>query len=463
MPDSLETIPILLVDDEEDMRQSVGQWLTLAGYEVETHSSAAPALQAIAGGHPGILVTDLRLPGMDGMDLLRRVLALDADVPVVVMTGHGDVTTAVEAMRLGAYDFIEKPFAPDRLTDIVRRACEKRRLVLDNRMLRRSVAEDALEARIVGTSPQARRLRAAVAEIAASDASVVLRGETGVGKDLIARSIHDFGRRARNQFVAINCAAIPETMVESELFGHEAGAFTSAVARRVGKLEFAHRGTLFLDEIESMPLAVQAKLLRALQERTIERLGSNRQIEADTRTIAASKVDLRLAGDEGRFRSDLYYRLCVVELHIPPLRERPDDIVLLFEHFVALSCERHGREKRPIRAATLAALRAHTWPGNVRELRNAAERYALGFGEALEPQLGQSSAEQAGGLSLADQLEQAERQIIERCLAETGGNIAAVMDRLGVPRRTLNEKMARLGIDRSTFAGPERQSSTRQA
>ncbi len=453
MPDRSDATPVLLVDDEEPMRRAVEQWLRLSGHPVEAFPAAAPVLDRIRHDHPGILVTDLRLPGMDGMELLRRVLALDPDFPVVVMTGHGDVTTAVEAMRLGAYDFVEKPFAPERFIEIVGRAGEKRRLVLDNRQLRRAAAEDSLESRIVGTSAAARRLRAAVAEIATSDASVVLHGETGAGKDLVARAIHDFGRRARHPFVAVNCAAIPETMVESELFGHEAGAFTGALARRIGKFEHAHRGTLFLDEIESMPAAVQAKLLRALQDRAIERLGSNKLVEADIRTVAASKVDLKAAGAEGRFRPDLYYRLCVVELHIPPLRERGDDVVLLFEHFVAASCERHGRDKRPIGAGTLAALRGHSWPGNVRELRNAAERYALGFGTALEPRL--DGAMPAGGeapaRTLAEVLEETERRLIERCLAETGGNIAAAMERLGLPRRTLNEKMARLGIDRAAF------------
>ncbi|ODN72627.1 sigma-54-dependent transcriptional regulator [Methylobrevis pamukkalensis] len=455
MPDLKENVPILLVDDEAPMRQAVEQWLQIAGHTVEAFPAAEPALAAIRHDHPGILVTDLRLGGMDGMELLRRTLAIDPDFPVVVMTGHGDVSTAVEAMHIGAYDFVEKPFSPERFTDIVRRACEKRRLTLDNRMLRRAVAEDSLESRIIGTSQAARSLRAAVAEVAASDAAVVLYGETGAGKDLVARCIHDFGRRARQQFVAINCAAIPETMVESELFGHEAGAFTSAVARRIGKFEHAHRGTLFLDEIESMPAAVQAKLLRALQDRTIERLGSNQTIQADTRTIAASKVDLRVASEDGRFRADLYYRLCVVELHIPPLRERAEDIVLLFEHFAASSAERHGREPRPLRAATLSALRAHSWPGNIRELRNAAERYALGFGEALEPRLATPASPASRRLSLARELEEAERRIIEQALAESGGNIAAVMERLDVPRRTLNEKMARLGIDRAAFAAGE--------
>jgi len=353
-------------------------------------------------------------------------------------------------MRLGAYDFIEKPFAPERLLEVVRRASEKRQLVMENRRLRRSMNERTLSSRIIGTSRAAESLRASVAELAGTDVSVILYGETGVGKDLVARCLHDFGRRQKGNYVAVNCAAIPETMVESEFFGHEAGAFTSAVRARPGKVEHANGGTLFLDEIDSMPLATQGKLLRVLQERTVERLGSNRAVGVDIRPIAASKVDLRAASAAGRFRMDLYYRLSVVELTIPPLRERMEDIPLLFEYFAALAAQAHGRPARPVNTAAASALMAHAWPGNVRELRNAAERYALGIGEGVT--VG-GSAESAR-LSLAQQVEAFERAVIERSLAEAGGRISAVMERLDVPRRTLSEKMARLGVDRRRYAEP---------
>src|ERR1700704_2165484 len=279
-----ESSPILFVDDEASMRHAVTQWLGLAGFEMLVHEKATSALSTVSSDFQGILVTDLKMEGMDGMELLRRSQQLDPELPVVVITGHGDVETAVEAMRLGAYDFIEKPFAPERFLEVVRRASEKRALVIENR----------------------RPLRASVAELAAPDVSVVLYGETGVGKDLVARCLHDFGRRAKGNYVAVNCAAVPETMVESEFFGHEAGAFTSASKLRVGKIEHASGGTLFLDEIDSMPLATQAKLLRALQEHLVERLGSNRGIAVDLRAIAASKADLRTMSAEGRFRLDLY-------------------------------------------------------------------------------------------------------------------------------------------------------------
>jgi two-component system, NtrC family, C4-dicarboxylate transport response regulator DctD len=443
-----ESGPILFVDDEASMRHAVTQWLGLAGFETLVHEKAASALNTLSADFSGILVTDLKMEGMDGMELLRRSQQLDPELPVVVITGHGDIETAVEAMRLGAYDFIEKPFAPERFLEVVRRASEKRQLVVENRRLRRAVSEQTLSSRIIGTSTAAERLRTAVAELAGTDVSVIVYGETGVGKDLVARCIHDFSRREKANYVAVNCAAVPETMFESEFFGHEAGAFTSASRARVGKIEHASGGTLFLDEIDSMPLSTQAKLLRALQERVIERLGSNRSIPVDLRPIAASKADLRAASNEGRFRSDLYYRLSVAELTIPPLRERIEDVPLLFEYFAASAATAHERELRPVTSAVLSMLIAHPWPGNVRELRNAAERYALGLPGPLMPQPPEPGDER---LSLAQQVEAFERALIERCLAETGGRISAVLERLNIPRRTLSEKMVRLGIDRQRF------------
>jgi len=450
--------PVLFVDDEASMRQAVTQWLELAGFELMVHESAASALGRLSADFRGVLVTDLKMEGIDGLELLRRAQQVDPELPVIVITGHGDVQTAVEAMRLGAYDFVEKPFAPDRFLDIVRRAGEKRQLVMENRRLRRAVNEQTLNSRIIGTSRAAENLRAAVAELAGTDVSVILFGETGSGKDLVARCLHDFGRRRSGNYVAINCAAIPETMVESEFFGHEAGAFTSAVKARPGKLEHASGGTLFLDEIDSMPLATQGKLLRVLQERTVERLGSNQSIAIDVRAIAASKADLRTMSNEGRFRLDLYYRLSVVELAVPPLRERREDIPLLFEYFAGLAAQAHGRDLRPVSAATTNMLMAREWPGNVREVRNAAERYALGLG-GLMPNLADSDAK----VSLAEQVEAFERAVIERALAESGGKISAVMDQLDLPRRTLSEKMSRLGLDRQQFIEADRQKSAASA
>jgi two-component system C4-dicarboxylate transport response regulator DctD len=444
-----ERAPIVFVDDEAAMRQAVAQWLELAGFRPLVFDRAAPAIAALDADFAGVVVTDLKMEGLDGMQLLRHALQTDPELPVIVVTGHGDVETAVEAMRLGAYDFMEKPFAPERFLDAIRRALDKRRLVIENRLLRSRVNEQSLNSRIIGTSRAAERLRASVAELAGMDVGVVLYGETGVGKDLIARCLHDFGRRAGHAYVAINCAAVPETMVESEFFGHEAGAFTSAMKARPGKLEHASGGTLFLDEIDSMPLASQAKLLRALNDRVVERLGSNRSLPVDLRVLASSKIDLREASAAGRFRLDLYYRLSVVELVVPPLRARKEDIPLLFEYFAASAAQALGRAHRPVPEARLRELVLHDWPGNVRELRNAAERYALGLGEATAPVLGPAPGE---SLSLADQVEAFERAVIVRCLAECGGRISAVLEKLDIPRRTLSEKMARFGLDRRDYA-----------
>ena len=440
--------PILFVDDEAPMREAVSQWLGLAGFDLILHDQAATALHVLSADFAGILVTDLKMEGIDGMALLRHLVSIDPELPAIVITGHGDVETAVEAMRLGAYDFIEKPFAPERFLEVVRRASEKRALVIENRRLRRAVNEPKLSARIIGVSKAAETLRAAVAELAATDVSVILYGETGVGKDLVARCLHDFSPRQKANYVAINCAAVPDTMVESEFFGHEAGAFTSAVRARAGKLEHASGGTLFLDEIDSMPLATQTKLLRALQERVVERLGSNRSVPVNLRPVAASKIDLRKASAEGKFRNDLYYRLSVVELTVPPLRSRVEDIPLLFEYFAAQAAQAHGREPRPVSLAITNVLMGQSWPGNVRELRNAAERYALGLSE---PMTGGMAAVGQERRSLAEQVEAFERALIERCLMESGGKISAVIERLDIPRRTLSEKMARLGLDRRRF------------
>src|SRR5436305_8065044 len=341
-----ERAPVLFVDDEASMRQAVTQWLELAGFQLLVHDNATSVIGKLNADFPGIVVTDLKMEGVDGLELLRRAQQVDPELPVIVITGHGDVETAVEAMRLGAYDFIEKPFAPERLLDIVRHAGEKRALVIENRRLRRAVNEQTLASRIIGTSRAAENLRSAAAELAGTDVSVILSGETGAGKDLIARCPHDFGPRHKGNYVAVNCAAIPETMVESEFFGHEAGAFTSAVKARPGKLEHASGGTLFLDEIDSMPLATQGKLLRVLQERSVERLGSNQSPAVDLRSIASRQNDVRKASNEGRFRIDLYYRLSVFTMTVPTLRERTECIPLLFTYFATSAAQAHGRELR---------------------------------------------------------------------------------------------------------------------
>ncbi|MCQ4297175.1 sigma-54 dependent transcriptional regulator [Pseudomonas stutzeri] len=438
---------VIFIDDEAAIRQAVQQWLELSGFKVRTFSRAREALTALDRDFPGVLISDVRMPDLDGLGLLEQLVELDADLPVIMVTGHGDVPMAVQALRQGAYDFIEKPFTPERLLDSVRRAMDKRRLVCENRQLREQFARKGrIESQLLGVSRAMDNLRRQVLELAGTDVNVLIRGETGSGKEQVARCLHDFSPRSAGPFVALNCAAIPETIFESELFGHESGAFTGAQGKRIGRIEHAAGGTLFLDEIESMPLAQQVKLLRVLQEKTLERLGSNRSIEVDLRVISAAKPDLLEEVRGGRFREDLLYRLNVAELHIPPLRERREDIPLLFEHFSSQAAQRHGRAAPPMTPGELTQLLAHDWPGNVRELINAAERHALG----LTPPTANNPSNTAGS-SLADQMEAFEAQCLHSALQQCKGNITEVMTQLQLPRRTLNEKMQRHGLSRSDY------------
>ncbi|MBD1597488.1 sigma-54-dependent transcriptional regulator [Pseudomonas typographi] len=435
---------VCVIDDEASIREAIEQFLGLCGFTVQTFERADVCLAQLPTDYPGVVVTDVRMPGMDGMALLAELQARDPGLPVILLTGHGDVPMAVAAIRSGAYDFIEKPFDPEQLTRALHRALEKRTLVLENRQLhQRADQHSALQARLLGVSPALGELRQRLLAMAGLPVNVLIRGETGAGKELVARCLHDFSPRAKGPFVALNCAAIPEALFEAELFGHEAGAFTGAHGKRVGKLEFASGGTLFLDEIESLPLAHQAKLLRVLQERHIERLGANQSIEVNLRIVAATKPDLLDEARAGRFREDLVYRLNVAELQLPPLRQRREDIPLLFEHFARHAAEGAGLTSAPLGPLQLAALLAHDWPGNVRELANAAQRHALGLG-AVAP------AAVEGG-SLAAQAEAFEAHCLRAALSRHKGEIKAVMHELQLPRRTLNEKMQRHGLAREAF------------
>ncbi|SFP55116.1 sigma-54-dependent transcriptional regulator [Pseudomonas borbori] len=437
---------VIVVDDEAAIREAVQQWLELSGLQAQTCASAAQALALIDRDFPGVVVSDVRMPGTDGLQLLDKLLELDRDLPVILVTGHGDVPMAVQALRQGAYDFIEKPFTPERLLDSVRRALDKRRLVCENRQLRQQFAlKDHIEAQLLGVSRPMENLRRQILELAGTSVNILIRGDTGSGKERVARCLHDFSPRAGKPFVALNCAAIPEQLFESELFGHESGAFTGAQGKRIGRIEHADGGTLFLDEVESLPLAQQVKLLRVLQERTLERLGSNRSIQVDLRVISAVKPDLLDEVRAGRFREDLYYRLNVASLRIAPLRERREDIPLLFEHFAREAAERHGRDMPPLSPSELARLFGHDWPGNVRELINAAERHALGLSAPLD------SAGELPVQSLAEQMETFEAHCLHRALQHCQGNIAEVMALLQLPRRTLNEKMQRHGLQRTDY------------
>ncbi|MBX8529785.1 sigma-54 dependent transcriptional regulator [Pseudomonas cichorii] len=434
---------VIVVDDEAPIRQAIEPWLTLSGFQVQVYSRAEECLEHLPEHFPGVILTDVRMPGMGGLELLARLQTLDKDLPVILLTGHGDVPMAVEAMREGAYDFLEKPFSPQTLLTNLSRAMEKRQLVLENRRLTEQAdARTQLDTTLLGVSPSLQVLRRNVLELSQLPVNVIIRGETGSGKELVARCLHDFGPRASKPFVALNCAAIPEHLFEAELFGHESGAFTGAQGKRIGRLEYADGGTLFLDEIESMPMAQQVKLLRVLQDKRLERLGSNRSIEVDLRIVAATKPDLLEEARAGRFREDLAYRLNVAQLHLPPLRERREDIVQLFNHFARTAAARMGREAPALSALQLGQLLSHDWPGNVRELANAAERQALGLDIEQVPQQCQS---------LAAQQEAFEAQCLRASLTRHKGDIKSVLNELQLPRRTFNEKMQRHGLVREMF------------
>jgi two-component system C4-dicarboxylate transport response regulator DctD len=444
--------PVFLIDDEKHIRVAGAQMLELAGYDVRAFSSPSEALPLLNPDWSGVVISDIKMPDMDGLTFLTRAQEIDRDLPIILVTGHGDINMAVNAIRDGAYDFLEKPFSSEHLSDVIKRAMEKRVLTLENRRLRRELeTQGASGSRLVGNTPPMQRLLSLIAQIADTDADVLVLGETGTGKELVARSLHEqSSRRARN-FVAVNCGALPESMIESELFGHEAGAFTGAQKRRIGKFEHANGGTLFLDEIENMPLSLQIRLLRALQERSIERLGSNELIPLDLRIVAATKIDLKDASTEGTFREDLYYRLNVVTLEIPPLRERQDDIPLLFQHFVQLAASRYQRDPTPPTPVQMHRLLGHDWPGNVRELRNCAERYLL-LGDCAPQQNGNADSKWSGeDQTLPEQVERFERSIIEQALVHHKGNIKEALETLGLPRKTLYDKMRKHGLDRQNY------------
>ncbi|SJN58690.1 C4-dicarboxylate transport transcriptional regulatory protein DctD [Vibrio ruber DSM 16370] len=442
---------VFFIDDEADIRIAIEQSFELADIQARFFDSAEEALLAIKqDGLPLVIVTDIQLPGLSGQNLLHSAHHQDPDLPVILITGHGDISMAVQAMHDGAYDFIEKPFAPERLMETVHRAIEKRRLTLENQKLKRSLkASQTLGPRIIGETASIQSLKDTISQIADTNADILLFGETGTGKELIARSLHELSSRRERNFVAVNCGAVPENLIESELYGHEKGAFTGAESQRIGKFEHAQGGTLFLDEIESMPMSAQIRLLRVLQERLIERVGSNELIPLDIRVIAATKVDLKQAAQQGTFREDLYYRLNIVTLDIPPLRERKEDIPALFHHFLLVAAARYGKAANSISKQDMQSLMSHNWPGNVRELRNAAERYVL-LGKLI--QLGQETHLMNGPvISLADQVAEFEKSVIEQALIESGGSIKDTMESLNLPRKTLYDKMQKYQLDKENY------------
>ncbi|MET3134362.1 two-component system C4-dicarboxylate transport response regulator DctD [Oxalobacteraceae bacterium GrIS 1.11] len=434
----------ILIEDEDALRLAATQTLELGGFAVQACASAEQAQASIHAGFGGVIVSDVRLPGRSGLDLLAQVAALDADLPVILVTGHGDVSMAVAAMRAGAYDFIEKPFAAGRLLEAALRAQERRHLVLENRRLTSVFALHPEMPELLGRSEVMERLKLAIRNLAPAGVDILINGQTGTGKEVVARLLHAASGRKGN-FVAINCAALPESVFESEMFGHEAGAFTGAQKRRIGKLEYAQGGTVFLDEIESMPLSLQVKLLRVLQERQLERLGGNQGIALDCRIIAASKADLVKLSAQGLFRADLYYRIGVVALELPRLSERRTDIPLLLAHFVQHAALRYQRPLPSWSAARMAQWQAADWPGNVRELRNFAERLVLGV--VPEETTWPPATDLAPAGSLPQQLDAYEQRAIVAALSEAVGNVATAADLLGLPRKTLYDKIKKYQLN----------------
>jgi DNA-binding NtrC family response regulator len=459
-----ETAPILLVEDKDSLRAMLRHALEAQGHAVVEAVDEPEASQLLASTQPSMVLSDLRLPAGDGFGVLRAAKDFDPDLPVVVMTAFGGIQDAVQAMKAGAMDFLAKPIDPDHLLLIVERALSRRRMAAEHVLLKEELAARNGAPRIIGEDPALKKVLGALQRAAGSDATVLLQGESGTGKELFARALHVLSARANGPFVAINCAAIPEHLLETELFGHEKGAFTGAVTRKPGRFELVHRGTLFLDEIGDLPLSLQAKILRALEERRFERVGGNVSLHVDVRVVAATNRNLKAAVAARQFREDLYFRLSVFPIDIPPLRERPGDVEILARHFV----DRFSRElAKPTLVLTpdaLAALQAYNWPGNVRELQNCIERAViladdgaihrkhLNLAFHAPPPVEPSHWERIDLSGTLDDvsrrvLAEVERRKLTQALRDAGGNKQRAAELLAVSLRTFLAKLKELGIE----------------
>ncbi|WP_047459176.1 sigma-54 dependent transcriptional regulator [Rhizobium rhizogenes] len=442
----IEALPvILLIEDDAALRRSLAQWLSLNELAVIQAPDANDALKVLRSEKVDVVISDVRMPGMSGLELLAIIRKTWPELPVIILSGHGDVPMAVAAIQAGAFNFLTKPYVPEQLIGTLQNALEQARLRRRVVSLEQSNATQArLDRQLLGTDQATTRLKSTIEQLAPYHVDVLIKGETGSGKEVVARLLHECSPRQASSYVAINCAALPLDIVESELFGHETGAFTGASGTRVGKFEFANGGTIFLDEIESMPLSIQAKLLRVLQERTVTRLGSNREIPINIRVLSATKEDLRDLATRGLFREDLYYRLAAADIAIPPLRDRGHDALLLFEHFMMSMAERLERKALPLTDEETRFLLAYAWPGNVRELKHLAERRTLGLD--WRPDTDQQDDLTVENSSLADLVDQFELKVIEQALNGAGGKASLAAERLQLPHRTLNEKLKRLSM-----------------
>ncbi len=441
-----QAMKIAIVDDEQDMRQSISQWLALSGYDTETFASAEEALKALGPDYPGIVITDIKMPGMDGMQFLKKLMGTDSSLPVIMITGHGDVPMAVEAMRMGAFDFLEKPFHPDRMSELAKRATNQRRLVLDNRALRRELSDGTqLMNKLIGTSPVMARLREDILDLGQADGHVLIDGETGTGKTLVAHALHAAGSRAGRKFVLVSCSALEEEALSRRLFGP-----MQPEDSRLPAIEEARGGTLVLEDIETLTEALQARLLSVINEQGTP---------AETRIIAISNLQEAGKTCEDALRPDLFYRLAALRITVPPLRQRGEDILTLFTRFSEQFAEEYGCEPPRVSAQEAAQLLQAPWPGNVRQLINLAERAVLqarrGGGSIASLLMSDHEDMQpvmtTEGKPLKEYVEAFERMLIDNTMRRHKGSISAVMEELCLPRRTLNEKMAKYGLQRADY------------
>ncbi|WP_415882623.1 sigma-54-dependent transcriptional regulator [Neptuniibacter sp. QD34_54] len=441
---------VWIIDDEEIIRDSLSQLLKIEGYEVQAFANGTQALKTLDEHFQGVVISDINMPEMCGTKLLSEIQTIDVDIPVIMLTGYADVQLAVSCLHQGAYDFFEKPIT-EQLLDSVKRASEKRALVLENRALKSSLkAVPEKGVRILGDTPEMKDMMRLLNTVVDTPADVLISGETGSGKEMVARYLHEMSSRADANFVAINCGAIPESLIESELFGSKKGAFTGATENRTGQLGFGQGGTIFLDEIESMPMSMQVKMLRVLEDRTITPVGSNTAIPLDVRFVAATKIDLLELAEQGLFRTDLYYRLNLVKVDIPPLRARKADIPLLFKHFSSIAAGRYHKPLTALASEESNQLMAYHWPGNVRELRNAAERRVL-LGMPISIDADQPSVAMPEDLSLSEKVAFFECAVIEEALSQSSGSVKEAISLLRVPRKTFYDKLAKYGIQRRSF------------
>ena len=440
---------IVIIDDDQEVASALSEMLELEGFTVAVFYSAEQALQTLNVNSPAIILSDVRMPKMGGLSLLGQIQKLDSSLPVILMSGHGDIPMAINAMEKGAHYFLEKPLDPEKLVSLLNQASQQRRLVLESRTLQKDLKQlSGIEKFIIGKSEAIMSIRQSVLALSQVNVDTIIYGDTGSGKDVVAQALHLYSPRRDKRFVAINCGGMSESLIESELFGHEVGSFTGANKLHIGKIEAANGGTLFLDEIESMPLSVQIKLLRVLQDRCIERLGSSHPINVKMTVIAASKDNLVTLSNEGLFRKDLFYRLNVASISIPSLRQRRGDILPLFLHYAEQACARYNKKMPELSPQYTDSMLSHNWPGNVRELKNAADRFILGITEIS----GNTTPELDENMNGYDErMDQFERQLLEEGLRTGNGQIKETAELLNMTSKTLYRKMKKHFLDKNTY------------